>query len=58
MADVGIVLYEDVEVLDCCGPFEVFTTAARLALRRGWAPPLDMLIVPGGVTGECERDDG
>ena len=37
MAEVGILLYDDVEVLDCCGPFEVFTTAARVALRRGWA---------------------
>lgn len=35
MAQVGIVLYDDVEVLDCCGPFEVFATAARVALRRG-----------------------
>ncbi len=34
MAEVGILLYDDVEVLDCCGPFEVFTTATRVALRR------------------------
>ncbi len=90
MAEVGILLYDDVEVLDCCGPFEVFTTAARLALRRGWAttpfnvhtiaaaeptvvargglrlvasctvrdhPPFDIVIVPGGLTQEAERDD-
>lgn len=90
MAEVGILLYDDVEVLDCCGPFEVFTTASRVALRRGSAqapfrvhtigtgetsvltrgglrlvpsctvkehPPLDLLIVPGGLTGEIERDD-
>ena len=37
MAEVEILVYDDVEVLDCCGPFEVFTTAARLALRLGWA---------------------
>ena len=36
MAQVGIVLYDEVEVLDCCGPFEVFATAARVALRQGW----------------------
>lgn len=36
MVEVGILVYDDVEVLDCCGPFEVFTTAARVALRRGW----------------------
>lgn len=91
VAEVGILLYDDVEVLDCCGPFEVFTTAARVALRRGWAtapfhvstiatadravvargglrmvasctlmehPPLDILIVPGGLQQEAERDEG
>ena len=90
MAEVGILLYDDVEVLDCCGPFEVFTTATRVALRRGWTvapfhvhtlavadpavvargglrlvasctvlehPPLDILIVPGGVTEPAEHDE-
>ncbi len=90
VAEVGILLYDDVEVLDCCGPFEVFTTAARVALRRGSAtapfqvhtvaaratpvvargglrlvpsstleghPPLDIVIVPGGVTKDVEGDD-
>lgn len=89
MAEVGILLYDNVEVLDCCGPFEVFTTAARVALRQGWPtapfqvhtiakqerpvvargglglvascsftghPPLDVVIVPGGLTDEVERD--
>jgi transcriptional regulator GlxA family with amidase domain len=90
VADVGILLYDDVEVLDCCGPFEVFSTASRVALRRGWPappfavhtiaadstdvvargglrlvasctlgehPPLDILVVPGGLTeaGEADR---
>ena len=90
MAEVGILLYDDVEVLDCCGPFEVFTTASRVARRRGSFtapfsvhtiachdrrvaargglhllasstmvehPPLDVLIVPGGMTGEVEHDE-
>ena len=90
MADVGILLYDDVEVLDCCGPFEVFATAARVAVRRGWStapfqvhtiatrraavvargglrlvpthtvedhPPLDVLVVPGGLTRDAEGDD-
>ena len=90
MAQVGILLYDDVEVLDCCGPFEVFTTASRVALRRGSTsepfqvhtmaagdptvvargglrlvashsvhehPPLDILIIPGGLTGEAEADE-
>ncbi|WP_371816381.1 DJ-1/PfpI family protein [Roseateles sp. DAIF2] len=86
---VGIYLFDEVEVLDFAGPFEVFSTAARLALRDGAAeppfevatlgpdvtpvrargglsvtpqhgfraaPPLDLLIVPGGVvTAELQR---
>lgn len=31
---VGIFLFENVEVLDFAGPFEVFTTASRVFLRR------------------------
>ena len=79
---VGIFLFDDVEVLDFAGPFEVFTTASRVALRQQPqapppfevvtiaalpqvraragltvnadcslqnAPPLDLLVVPGGV---------
>jgi transcriptional regulator GlxA family with amidase domain len=79
---VGIFLFDDVEVLDFAGPYEVFTTASRVAARRNPAqaapftvvtlaatpqiraraglmvladhaldetPPLDLLIVPGGV---------
>ncbi len=76
--NVGILLFDDVEVLDFAGPFEVFSTAARLAggtprpftvftvaadapvVARGGLrvepahslqthPPIDLLIVPGGV---------
>jgi hypothetical protein len=36
---VGIVLFEDIEVLDFCGPFEVFC-AARLNEARFSAPPV------------------
>lgn len=81
---IGIYLYNDVEVLDFAGPFEVFNTATRMhkhlhpgnledrfkvvtiaekpGLVRARAgllvmpecdisrhPPLDVLIVPGGV---------
>jgi len=82
---VGILVYDDVEVLDFAGPFEVFSTASRVAARlappgsaaapftvvllaetaapiRARAgllvqphhalaehPPLDVLVVPGGV---------
>lgn len=90
---IAILLYDDVEVLDACGPYEVFTTATRVAVRRGDAtpedplfevltvaadasrpvraraglrlgvdaaladtPPLDLLLVPGGVTDAVEAD--
>ena len=73
---VGIFIFPDVEVLDFCGPFEVFSVAGRqivpdsfrvftvaktdemLHARNGlkvvpdysWqtAPPIDMLLIPGG----------
>lgn len=87
---IGILAFDDVEVLDACGPFEVFSVAARLLRRaeaataitvtmvsaypgrssvvaRGGlvlgtradlddAPELDLLLVPGGVTDQVERD--
>ncbi|HYD81562.1 MAG TPA: DJ-1/PfpI family protein [Paucimonas sp.] len=31
---IGILVFPDVEVLDFAGPFEVFSVAARMALRR------------------------
>lgn len=77
---VGILLYNDVEVLDFAGPFEVFSTASRIVERSakprpfdvftvaaessvrarhglvvvpthlmGQEPPIDVLVVPGGV---------
>lgn len=85
---VGILVFDEVEVLDLGGPFEVFSVASRMAGRRGAAapfqpimiaksmapvaarggfrvlphatltdhPPLDVLLVPGGVTAEVEQD--
>jgi transcriptional regulator GlxA family with amidase domain len=35
MTGVGIYLFDDVEVLDFAGPFEVFSTASRLHARTG-----------------------
>lgn len=86
---VGIYLFPDVEVLDFAGPYEVFTTASRVAQRRhpesaapfrvitlaaaqdavraraglqalpdhtlAEHPPLDLLIIPGGVV-DAELD--
>ena len=34
---VGIVVYEEVEVLDFCGPFEVFSVTGRTRKRDGGA---------------------
>lgn len=42
MTEVGILLYDEVEVLDCCGPYEVFTTASRVARRRGSPAPFSV----------------
>ncbi|MDH4248221.1 MAG: DJ-1/PfpI family protein [Deltaproteobacteria bacterium] len=34
---IDILLFDEVEVLDCCGPYEVFTTASRVLMRdRGF----------------------
>jgi transcriptional regulator GlxA family with amidase domain len=44
---VGIYIYDDVEVLDCCGPFEVFSTAARVKakLNPGARKPFEVFTV-------------
>jgi transcriptional regulator GlxA family with amidase domain len=31
---IGLLLYDEVEVLDACGPFEVFSVATRVAARE------------------------
>ena len=45
--NVGILLYDEVEVLDFAGPFEVFSTASRLVLRQSpeAEPPFQALTV-------------
>ncbi len=51
---VGIVLFENVEVLDFCGPFEVFSvTRLNEAKRREEPSPFEVLLVaekPDAVT--------
>ena len=43
---VGIYMFDDVEVLDFAGPFEVFSTAARLAARQqADRPPLAPMLI-------------
>ena len=50
---IGIVIYEEVEVLDFCGPFEVFSvTRLREEKRREETSPFQALLVaqnPGAV---------
>lgn len=42
---LGMYLFDEVEVLDFAGPFEVFSTASRLAGRDGAAPPFEVCTV-------------
>ncbi|MGN6827198.1 DJ-1/PfpI family protein [Paucibacter sp. M5-1] len=42
---LGIYLFDEVEVLDFAGPFEVFSTASRLAGRDGSEPPFEVLTL-------------
>lgn len=42
---VGIYLFDEVEVLDFAGPFEVFSTASRLAARAGLPAPFEVLTI-------------
>lgn len=46
---IGIVLYEGVDLLDVGGPYEVFLTASRLAVRAGGSAPFDVLTVGVGA---------
>src|SRR5512145_2150463 len=45
--NVGIYVFDEVEVLDFAGPFEVFSTAARVSrrLRAELPPPFDVSLV-------------
>jgi transcriptional regulator GlxA family with amidase domain len=46
---IAILLYAGVDLLDSGGPYEVFLTAARLAVRDGEQPPFEVVtITPGG----------
>jgi transcriptional regulator GlxA family with amidase domain len=49
-ARIAILLYDGVDLLDSGGPYEVFLTAARLAVRDGAPPPFEVVtITPGGA---------
>lgn len=47
---VAILLFDDVDLMDVAGPYEVFLTAARLQVRRRQEPTFDVVTVtPDGV---------
>ncbi len=48
---VGILVFDEVEVLDACGPFEVFSVANRVRERAGRAAPFDVVLVAAGAAG-------
>jgi transcriptional regulator GlxA family with amidase domain len=43
--NIGILLFDDVEVLDFCGPFEVFSTAARIGAASNATPPFTVFTL-------------
>jgi transcriptional regulator GlxA family with amidase domain len=42
---IGIVVFDQVDLLDVGGPYEVFLTASRLAVRDGLQAPFEVLTV-------------
>jgi transcriptional regulator GlxA family with amidase domain len=42
---IGILLFDEVDLLDAGGPYEVFLTASRLAARDGATPPFEVLTI-------------
>lgn len=41
---IGIYLFDQIEALDFAGPYEVFTTASRVALKRNPAGPVPFTV--------------
>lgn len=42
---IGILIYPNVDLLDCGGPYEVFLTAGRLMERDGQPNPFDVVTI-------------
>lgn len=58
-SSVGIFVFDQVEVLDFAGPFEVFTTATRLHARRNAAaPPLFAVFTIGRTSSVVQARAG
>ncbi len=45
MRRIGILLYADFDLIDAGGPYEVFLTASRLAIRDGDAPLYEVVLI-------------
>lgn len=46
---IGLLLFDEVEVLDACGPFEVFTVAGELARTSDGRPLLRVITIAGSA---------
>jgi transcriptional regulator GlxA family with amidase domain len=47
---IGMLLYNGVDLIDAGGPYEVFLTASRLAMRDGSDPPFEVVtLTPDGA---------
>ncbi|MGB2950363.1 MAG: DJ-1/PfpI family protein [Rhodococcus sp. (in: high G+C Gram-positive bacteria)] len=42
---VAILMFDEVEVLDACGPFEIFSVANRVVTRDGGEPAFEVFLV-------------
>jgi transcriptional regulator GlxA family with amidase domain len=42
---IGVLLFDDVDLLDVGGPYEVFLTASRLVARDGGDPPFEVVTI-------------
>jgi transcriptional regulator GlxA family with amidase domain len=55
--NVGIYIFDEIEVLDLGGPFEVFSTAARMKLRLqpGAEKPFEVFMIADTMRTVCAR---
>lgn len=53
--NIGILIFDDVEVLDFCGPFEVFSVAAALAKAADKEPALTVFTLAERADGQAIR---
>lgn len=56
MRTLAVLMFDDVEVLDVCGPFEVFSVANRITTELGAGPAFEVVLV--GIDGHPVRARG